>query len=249
VKTFETMNNVAAASHPANEEEDRIPGISSILFDMDGVLINSEPLHEFTLLELSSRFGRRFESENELQQFKGLPEVSVAGLLKRIFPNVTLETAEITRLRLEQLVTNFHVVEMIDGALEFVKRCKSAGFPLGLTTSAARRIQQLAFEKFGLSKYFDAVVTGEDITRGKPDPEPYLLTAGKLSQPATTCMVVEDAVSGIISGKAAGCVVVALTTSFPMQDLVAAGADLVFPSFHDLENRLFDDLVRVRKKS
>jgi beta-phosphoglucomutase-like phosphatase (HAD superfamily) len=141
---------------------------------------------------------------------------------------------------LEQLVANFHVVEMIEGALQFLKRCKSAGFQLGLTTSAARGIQQLAFEKFGLSKYFDAVVTGEDIVRGKPDPEPYLLTAGKLSQPATACMVIEDAVSGIISGKSAGCFVVALTTSFSIEDLAAAGADLVFPSFRDLENRFFD---------
>ena len=53
---------------------------------MDGVLINSEPLHEFTLQELSSQFGRRFESEAELQQFKGLPEVSIAELFKKIFP-------------------------------------------------------------------------------------------------------------------------------------------------------------------
>ena len=129
---------------------------------------------------------------------------------------------------------------MIEGALEFVKRCQAAGFRLGLTTSAARAIQQLAFEKFGLSRYFDAVVTGEDIRRGKPDPEPYLLTAAKLGQPASVCMVIEDAVSGIIAGKAAGCFVVGLTTSFPAKDLMAAGADLVVNSFQDLESRSFD---------
>jgi beta-phosphoglucomutase-like phosphatase (HAD superfamily) len=148
------MNSVSTASEAAIEEDPAIPRISGILFDMDGVLINSEPLHEFTLLELSSRFGRRFESESELQQFKGLPEVSIAGLLKQIYPNVTLATDEITRLRLEQLLENFHVVQMIEGALEFVKRCKAAGFQLGLTTSAARTVQQLAFETFRLSKAF-----------------------------------------------------------------------------------------------
>jgi mannitol-1-/sugar-/sorbitol-6-phosphatase len=234
------MNNVPTASRLAVEEESAIPRICNILFDMDGVLINSEPLHEFTFLELSSQFGRRFESESELQQFKGLPEVSIASRLKQIYPNVTLPIDEITRLRLELLLANFHAVEMIEGALGFVKRCKGAGFQLGLTTSAARPIQQLAFEKFGLSKYFDAVVTGEDIERGKPDPEPYLLTAARLSQPATACMVIEDAVSGVISGKAAGCFVVAITTSFPAGDLTAAGAGLVFSSFRDLEDRFFD---------
>jgi HAD superfamily hydrolase (TIGR01509 family) len=237
------------AANEAVGEEPAIPRFSNILFDMDGVLINSEPLHEFTLLELSGQFGRRFENESELQQFKGLPEVSVATLLKEIFPAVTLENHEITRLRLELLLANFHVVEMIEGALEFVKRCKAAGFCLGLTTSAARTIQQLAFEKFGLSKYFDAVVTGEDIKRGKPDPEPYLLTAGRLAQPASACMVIEDAVSGVISGKAAGCFVLGITTSFPANDLAAAGADLVLASFRDLESRILDLASRERTKT
>ena len=215
--------------------------IDGILFDMDGVLINSEPLHEFTLLELSSQFGRRFESEAELQEFKGLPEVSIADLFKRIYPHVTLSSDEITKLRLDLLLGNFHVVEMMEGALELVKRCKAAGFQLGLTTSAARKFQQLAFERFDLSKYFDAVVTGEDIKRGKPDPEPYLLTAAKLSRSATACMVIEDAVNGVISGKAAGCFVVAITTSFAAEDLATAGADLVISCFRDLGSRLFAD--------
>ena len=234
------MNDAFRGPRRVGEEESGVPRVSGILFDMDGVLINSEPLHEFTLLELSGRFGRRFETESELQQFKGLPEVAIASLFQRIFPQLALEPEEITRLRLEQLLENFHVVELIEGALQFLKRSKAAGFHLGLTTSAARNIQQLAFKKFGLSQYFDAVVTGEDIQRGKPDPEPYLLTAAKLSRSATDCMVIEDAVSGILSGKAAGCFVVALTTSFAREDLMAAGADLIFSSFHDLESRFFD---------
>jgi HAD superfamily hydrolase (TIGR01509 family) len=234
------MNNLSAATQAGAGSHPAFPAIAGILFDMDGVLINSEPLHEFTLLELSGQFGRRFESESELQQFKGLPEVSIARLLKKIYPKVTLTTGEITKLRLKQLLENFDVVQMIEGSLEFVKRCKAAGFRLGLTTSAARPVQRLAFEKFGLSEYFDAVVTGEDIERGKPDPEPYLLTAANLSQPATACMVIEDAVSGVISGKAAGCLVVGITTSFGAEDLRSAGADLVFSSFRDLRNRLFD---------
>jgi mannitol-1-/sugar-/sorbitol-6-phosphatase len=236
------MLSMSTASPAANENAPAIPRIDGILFDMDGVLINSEPLHEFTLLELSSQFGRRFESEAELQQFKGLPEVSIADLFKRIYPHVTLSSDEITKLRLDQLLGNFHVVEMMEGALGFVKRCKAAGFQLGLTTSAARKVQQLAFERFELSKYFDAVVTGEDIKRGKPDPEPYFLTAAKLSRPATACMVIEDAVNGVISGKAAGCFVVAITTSFAAEDLATAGADLVISCFRNLGSRLFADL-------
>lgn len=217
-----------------------IPRLSGILFDMDGVLINSEPLHEFTLLELSSQFGRRFESKSELQQFKGLPETSIASLFKKLFPGLALASGEITRLRLEQFRANFDSVQMIEGALEFVKRCKAAGLRVGLTTSAALSVQQLAFETFQLSEYFDAVITGEDIERGKPDPEPYLLTAEKLCIPTNACMVIEDAISGVLSGKAAGSFVVGITTSFTRNALVSAGADLVVPSFSVLEDHVFE---------
>jgi beta-phosphoglucomutase-like phosphatase (HAD superfamily) len=130
------MNGISTTSEGAVEEW-AIPKISSILFDMDGVLINSEPLHEFTLLELSERFGRRFESEAELQQFKGLPEASITRLIRESFPEVRLTNDEITDLRIGSILANFHVVQMIEGALEFVKRCQAAGFQLGLTTSAS----------------------------------------------------------------------------------------------------------------
>jgi mannitol-1-/sugar-/sorbitol-6-phosphatase len=235
------VKSAPATSKVVLPSDRTLPEISGVLFDMDGVLINSEPLHEFTLQELSSQFGRRFESEAELQQFKGLPEVSIAELFKRIFPDLTLAAAEITSLRLGQLLANFHVVEMIEDALGFVRRCKTAGLRLGLTTSAARSVQQLAFQTFELQHYFDAVVTGEDIVHGKPDPEPYRSTAAKLSLSPTACLVIEDAVNGVISGKAAGCFVVGITTSFTIEDLSRAGADLVFTSFRSLENQLFDD--------
>ncbi len=232
------MNAPFADFQAAIGKDSAIPKISGILFDMDGVLINSEPLHEFTLQELSSQFGRRFESEAELQQFKGLPEVSIARLFKKIFPHVTLAAHEITSLRLGQLLSNFNVVQMIEGALDFVKRSKAAGFRLGLTTSAASSVQKRAFDTFGLSDYFDAIVTGEDIERGKPDPEPYLLTAARLSLSPAACLVIEDAVSGVISGKAAGCFVVGITTSFTAEELTNAGADLVFTSFAAGESTL-----------
>jgi HAD superfamily hydrolase (TIGR01509 family) len=220
------------------ENQPRIPKAKGILFDLDGVLIDSEPLHEFSFLELSGRFGRRF-GQAELLQLKGLPELSVARAIQKSFPDLDLAIDEIIRLRLELLRSNFHRVEMIEGALEFVQRAKAAGFRLGLTTSAARSMQRLACETFALSSYFDTVITGEDIERGKPDPQPYERTAANLALRPDECMVVEDAVNGVRSGKAAGCFVVGITTSFTAQALKLAGADLVVPSFAALEAYLF----------
>ena len=215
--------------------------VEGILFDMDGVLIDSEPLHEFTLLELSTQFGRRFETYADLQAFKGLPELTAANRMLAQFPHVTLSAAEIIALRLEKIRQNFDRVKMIAGADTFLKRCKAAGYRLGLTTSADPSIQQLAFATFGLSPSFDAVITGRDVKIGKPDPEPYLLTAVKLGVPATRCMVIEDAVSGVLSGKAAGCLVAAITTSFTAGALLDAGAGFVASSFAELEANFFGD--------
>jgi HAD superfamily hydrolase (TIGR01509 family) len=220
------------------ENQPRIPQAKGILFDLDGVLIDSEPLHEFTFLELSAHFGRRF-GPDELLQFKGLPELSVARAIQKSLPDLALPIDEIIRLRLELLKSNFHRVEMIEGALAFVQRAKAAGFRLGLTTSAARSMQRLACETFALTSYFDTVITGEDIERGKPDPQPYQRTAANLALRPDECMVIEDAVNGVGSGKAAGCFVVGITTSFTAQALKLAGADLVVPNFADLEAYLF----------
>jgi HAD superfamily hydrolase (TIGR01509 family) len=221
------------------EKRSRISRAKGILFDLDGVLIDSEPLHEFTLLELSDRFGRRF-GQDEVMQFKGLPELSVAHAIQKSFPDLAMTVDEIIRLRLELLRSNFHRVEMIEGALEFVQKAKAARFRLGLTTSAARSMQQLACETFALTSYFDTVITGEDIERGKPDPQPYERTAANLALRPDECMVVEDAVNGVKSGKAAGCFVIGLTTSFPAQALKLVGADLIVPSFEALEAYLFE---------
>ena len=219
--------------------------VEGILFDMDGVLIDSEPLHEFTLLELSSKFGRRFEGQADLELFKGRTEMTAAQVLLQRFPHLTLTPAEIIALRLEQVRENFHLVKLIEGAHAFLDRCQSAGYRMGLATSADPSIQQLAFSKFRLSGFFDAVVTGLDVEIGKPDPEPYLLTAARLGIAPERCLVIEDAVSGVLSGKAAGCRVAALTTSFAKEALLEAGADFVAASFEVLGASFFgDDPVR-----
>ena len=206
---------------------------------MDGVLIDSEPVHETSLLELSALFGRRFETHAELQVFKGLPELTAANLLLAQFPQTHLSPAEVVSLRLEKVRQNFHLVKLIDGAKTFLQRCKAAGYRLGLTTSADPSIQQLAFATFELAGLFDAVITGKDVKIGKPDPEPYLLTAAKLGLAAGKCMVVEDAVAGVYSGKAAGCLVVSVTTSFSEAALAEAGADFVASSFAGLDAAFF----------
>ena len=211
--------------------------VQGILLDLDGVVIDSERVHEQSLVVLSERFGRRFSSD-EVMSFKGLSEAGTALRFRREFPDLALSDQAVIEARLDIVRENFHLVTLIRGATGFLEKAKTAGYRMVLTTSANRELQKLAFARFHLQPYFEGVITGNDVSRGKPDPEPYLLSAAKLNLAPQTCAVIEDALNGIKSGKAAGCHVIGLTTSFPANALRDAGADWVVDGFDQLSGHL-----------
>ena len=213
---------------------DSLANARGILFDMDGVLIDSEPVHEKAIIALTAELGEALDDEAVLYSFKGSPEKNMAVRLIEMYPHQTSTAEEIIRRKIDLFAGLFHHVRLIEGAKEFVERSHAAGRKHGLTTSASRSTQQLAFETFGFGKFFDTIVTGEDITLGKPHPEPYQLTAGRLGLPTSDCLVIEDSINGILSGKAAGCRVIAITGTFPEEALIEAGADYIIHSFGEL---------------
>lgn len=205
-----------------------------ILFDMDGVLIDSEPTHEKSIVALSGELGAAIHDQAILNSFKGTPEKAMALRLMEMYPDSSKTVVEIIQRSIQLFTDLFAEVGLVPGAKEFVATSHTAGRKHGLTTSASRSSQQLAFKTFGFAGFFDTVVTGEDIHHGKPHPEPYLLTAGKLGLSPDQCLVIEDSINGIRSGKAAGCIVIGITTSFPRDLLTEAGADFTIDSFSEL---------------
>lgn len=205
-----------------------------ILFDMDGVLIDSEPVHEKAIIALTAELGDALDDEAVLYSFKGAPEKTMAVRLLEMYPDQNATAEEIIRRKIELFAELFHQVKLIEGAKKFVEQSHTSGRKHGLTTSASRSTQQLAFETFGFGKWFDAIVTGEDIKHGKPHPEPYQLTAEKLALSTSECLVIEDSINGVLSGKAAGCQVIAITGTFPKDALIKGGADYIIDSFDEL---------------
>ncbi len=121
---------------------------------------------------------------------------------------------------------------LMPGFLETVQLVKEK-YKIALTTSSLIEYSSLVIEKLNLSDFFDVVVTGEDVSKGKPDPEPYAITAEKLNILPNQCLVLEDAWNGIDSAKAAGCKCIAVENPFtPKQDL--SKADKIISSLHDL---------------
>ena len=207
--------------------------IQAAILDLDGVVIDSEPIHELSLVIVSEMLGRRISWE-ETKQFKGSTELDCARLLIEITGTSEIDLQKVCRLRLEAFRSHYDEIKLVAGALEFLELCKRAGWSTALTTSAPRELEQLAFDQFHLSRYFQVAITGDDVERGKPHPEPYLKTAERLGRAPPDCLVVEDSKNGVRSAKAAGCITVGLATSFTPDKLAAAGGDLVVGTFEEL---------------
>lgn len=208
-----------------------LDGMKAILFDMDGVLIDSEPVHAACISALAEEMGGRPLDQKELLSFKGVPDRQVAAGLMRLFPDAGRKAPAVMKRAFDLYVERFSLVKLIPGAREFVLAAGESGLRLSVATSAAPGMQQMAFDAFDLNGLFETVVTGDDVKRGKPDPEPYLLAASRLGVNPAECLVIEDSINGVKSGKAAGCRVVGLTTSFPKAALLAAGADVVVDAY------------------
>jgi HAD superfamily hydrolase (TIGR01509 family) len=214
---------------------DALRNARGILFDMDGVLIDSEPTHEKAIIALSTELGDKLTDHETIQSFKGAPEKFMAKRLMEIYPQQTRTSPELISRKVELYAALFaENVTLIPQAIDFLKASRSVGRIHGLTTSASRATQRLSFDTFGFWPYFDTIITGEDITKGKPDPEPFHLTAEKLGLDPAGCIVIEDSINGVRSGHAAGCTVIALTTTFPREALFEAGADHVIDSYREL---------------
>ena len=209
----------------------------ALLLDLDGVLIDSEPAHQASLAAVCVRLGRAL-SVAELASFKGTTEGETLRRLQVLFPADAAAVERELAARLRGVVDSVAQMVEMRRASAFLKRSRVDGYRLALATSGFRRYVDVVSERFGFTGCFDAVVVGEDVKRGKPDPEPYLLAAARLQCAPGECAVVEDSLNGVRSGKAAGCFVFGLTSSFSADALRAAGADVAVESFDELQAKL-----------
>ncbi len=209
---------------------------TALIFDMDGVLINSEPLHERSKREALSQAGievpeERFASYtgrsdtvmiNDLATENGLDDERSAEILQS--KHVIYESLE-------------HTLEPIEGAIEFLQWANPR-YRLALATSATARNRQKTSEMLGIAELFETAVDASLFEHPKPSPEVFQIAMQKLGLPAVNCWVVEDAVNGVLAAKAAGCFAVGLTTSFSREALREAGADMVIDNFGELQRCL-----------
>ena len=190
---------------------------SALLFDLDGVLVDSTPAITRVWAKWSIEHG--FEPEKTTRDAHGRPSIEV---VRELLPQADAE-AENQRIELAEIEDTEGVIPL-PGALELVSSLPPMRW--AIVTSCTRPLAEVRIRAAGLPVP-PTLVTSSDITNGKPHPEPYLKGALALGVEAADCIVVEDVPAGIRSGKAAGARVIALRTTASDHDLISAGADWV----------------------
>lgn len=211
---------------------------SAFLFDLDGVLIDSTPAVQRVWSRWAIEHG--LQPDTVVAHAHGRPSLST---VRHFLPdaNHELENREIERREIEDT----EGIVVLPGAVELLTSLPPHRWTIA--TSCTRLLAEARLRAAGLPVP-PGLVTATDVTRGKPDPEPFLKAAAKLGLRASSCVVCEDAPAGVRSGKAAGARVVALRTTFPRAELRAAGADFIVDSCADINVRASADSLALRLK-
>src|SRR5271157_3445790 len=194
---------------------------SGLLFDMDGVLVDSTPAVARVWKVWCEKHG--FDPARVVKQAHGRPSlVTVQELLPHASPEAHL--AEDLWLQQAEIADVADVVAL-PGAAQLLAQLPPDRF--AVVTSAVRELAEVRFRAAGILPLVRHMVTASDIQHGKPDPEPYLKGAAALGLSPGACVVIEDAPSGVRSGKAAGCRVLAIRSTTHDPALLAGGADWI----------------------
>ena len=187
---------------------------AAVLFDMDGTLIDSEPIWFATEVAILAEFGFELGPEHTLQVLGKPNEVVVEYLLE--VSRIPLTAAQLNqRIDVAMAARLGAGIDLIPGAKELLTEVAEAGLPAALVSASSRRVVDACLKSIG-AHYFKFTVSGDDVTRPKPNPEPYLVAAGLLGVDPVDCVVIEDSPSGTAAGAAAGCKVVSVPHGAPI---------------------------------
>jgi HAD superfamily hydrolase (TIGR01509 family) len=202
-----------------------------VVFDMDGVLVDGEPLHFRAVNELLAAEGRALTLD-EYRPYMG----TKAGWRELIAALHLTGSPEHYATRYNELILEQYrqCRTPLPGAVELARALRSGGMPLALASSSIAPWVAACLESLALEHVFDAVVTGSDVEAGKPAPDIYLEAARRLGLSAGRCLAIEDAPAGVASAVAAGMTCWAVRTEYT-RGLPLPGAARVFESLADVD--------------
>ena len=213
--------------------------IDAVVFDMDGVIIDSEHVWAAARKRLADERGGRYSDEAEVAMM-GMSSLEWSRYMHEVV-GLGEPPEEISREVVRRLESIYREeLPLVPGAVDAVRRL-GARWPLGLASSSNRALIDLVLELAGIADAFVATVSSEEVARGKPAPDVYLEAARRVGADPRRCAAVEDSTPGTLSAKAAGMRVVALPNPrYPLTDEANAAADVVIRALDELSLELVD---------
>lgn len=204
----------------------------AIIFDMNGVIINDERVHQQSWKEFCQKYKFSLSEDDFKNKVFGRTE---ADTLTYLF-NKKLTDNEISNYSDERVKTAIDIfkpqLKLNDGLLNLLIDLKNNDIPIAIATGSRTVYTNFIIDGLKIKEYFKQITTAQEVFKGKPDPEIYLLTANKLNVDPKDCIVFEDSISGIKAAKSANMKVVAITTTHQRDELLIA--DKVIDSFTEI---------------
>lgn len=211
---------------------------NGFIFDMDGVVVDNHKFHFQAWMEFSRKYNFTLNEEIYRTKFNGKTNLD---LFRMIFGNISSEKLNEYSLEKESNYQALYKDQMKPhtGLINFLQKLQGQKKKIALGTSAPTTNVNFTLDHLELRSYFDVIVDGSQVTRGKPDPEVYSLCCQKLNLPPQECIVFEDAVLGIEAGKNAGCRVIGVSTSHTKEELSPFVSEII-KDFHNMDIQLLN---------
>ena len=178
--------------------------MKAVIFDMDGVLVDSQPYHFKADIDTMAEYGV-IKDQKFYESFAGTLTADRMRTLKEMFGlDVPVEEMTIKRENMILDIMGKEDIKPVSGIPEFLRSIKEKGLTTAVASSSDYKLINLILDRLKIAKYFDSVTSGSDVKRGKPSPDVFLLAAERIGIEPAECLVVEDSENGVKAAKAAG---------------------------------------------
>lgn len=218
--------------------------IKAVIFDMNGTIVDDEPIHEAAMHKVCKDYGAKVSHKEFKEEYIGRPD---ADCFKKIIKKHGLKgipVVELVNKKFKEYISLIHdsdnpeKLKVIPGAVELIKKLNKM-FKVALATGAHRDEALMILDSFGLRNCFETIVSAEDVLKGKPDPEPYLLAARRLGVEPRECVAIEDSSNGVRAAKRAKMYCIGFHN--PSDDQNLGEADVEVNSLSDISDALIKD--------
>ena len=207
----------------------------AVIFDMDGVIIDSNPYHKISLRQFCEKYGYHLSDEELIRKIYGRTNKEwIASLFGALTREELVRYGEEKEALFREIYKKD--IQPLPGLPQFLKSLQENNIPVAIGTSAPRSNVDFVLEHTGLEKYFPIILDESDVEHGKPNPEIYLKVAALLGFEPGQCIVFEDSLSGVESARRAGAKVVGVATTHSFEEL--RHTDLVIQDFTELDPTL-----------